>query len=144
MDAKLIEDTRGRRLAQNSCDQPCAIEKGMRIIGGKWTGSILWHLRDGPIRFNDLSRLVGGASKKMIVERLRHLEAHGLVVREVMQTAPVTVQYSLTELGQTAIALLGALQAWSDALPSEVLRSPQPASGPTATGTRPGRGGSRS
>ncbi|WP_425091298.1 winged helix-turn-helix transcriptional regulator [Tropicimonas sp. S265A] len=86
----------------------------MRILGGKWTGSILWHVRDGPVRFNDLARMVGGASKKMIADRLRHLEAHGLVTRQVMQTAPVTVQYQITEHGRTALGVLDTLRKWSE------------------------------
>jgi len=45
----------------------------MRIIGRKWTGTILWHLKDGPVRFNDLAWMIAGASKKMITERLRQL-----------------------------------------------------------------------
>nr|WP_245153073.1 helix-turn-helix domain-containing protein [Stappia taiwanensis] len=89
----------------------------MRIIGGKWTGSILWHLKDGPVRFNDLARMVGGASKKMIAERLRQLEAQGLVQREVMDTAPVSVQYQITDLGRTALGFLDELRKWSESLP---------------------------
>ncbi len=90
----------------------------MRIIGGKWTGSILWHLKDAPVRFNDLSRMVGGASKKMIAERLRQLEQQGLVRREVIGTAPVTVEYSITPFGATALGFLDALREWSEGLPS--------------------------
>ena len=41
------------------CEDPCPIERGMRIIGGKWKGSILWHLKDGPVRFNNLARMLG-------------------------------------------------------------------------------------
>ena len=50
----------------HACTEPCPIERGMRILGGKWKGSILWHLRDGPVRFNDLARQLGGASRKMV------------------------------------------------------------------------------
>ena len=75
MRARVVEDAKGRRRAFDTCLEPCAIERGMRIIGGKWTGSILWHLKDEPVRINDLARMVGGASKKMIAERLRQLEA---------------------------------------------------------------------
>ena len=64
MRARVVEDEMGRRTAEEVCTTPCAIERGMRIIGGKWTGSILWHLKDGPVRFNDLARMIGGASKK--------------------------------------------------------------------------------
>ncbi len=114
MKASVKEDAKGRRIAADPCIEPCAIEKGMRVLGGKWTGSILWHLKDEPVRFNDLSRMIGGASKKMIADRLRHLENHGLIVREVMNTAPVSVQYSVTTQGQTALAALDALRLWSE------------------------------
>ena len=117
MRARVVEDAEGRRHAHDACLEPCAIERGMRIIGGKWTGSILWHLKDGPVRFNDLSRLIGGASKKMITERLRQLEAQGLVRREVMNTAPVSVQYEITALGGTALGFLDELRQWSESLP---------------------------
>ncbi|MDE0591494.1 helix-turn-helix domain-containing protein [Halocynthiibacter sp. C4] len=99
--------------------QPCSIEDGMRIIGGKWTGSILWHLQYGPVRFNVLSRSIGGVSKKMIAERLRQLEGHGLISREVMDTAPVSVQYELTDFGRTALGFLHELEKWSRDLPKE-------------------------
>ncbi|MBO9446325.1 helix-turn-helix domain-containing protein [Ruegeria sp. R14_0] len=118
MRARIDEDAKGRRRVTDACLEPCAIERGMRIIGGKWTGSILWHLKDGPVRFNDLSRMVGGASKKMISERLRQLEDQGLVHREVMDTAPVSVQYSVTELGQTALGFLDELRRWTEKLPN--------------------------
>jgi DNA-binding HxlR family transcriptional regulator len=89
----------------------------MRIIGGKWTGSILWHLQGEPVRFNDLARMVGGASKKMITERLRQLEQQGLVRRKVVDTSPVSVEYSITPLGETALGFLDELRKWSDGLP---------------------------
>nr|WP_204115797.1 helix-turn-helix domain-containing protein [Shimia biformata] len=92
----------------------------MRIIGGKWTGSILWHLKDGPVRFNDLARMVGGASKKMITERLRQLEAQGLVSRSVLDTSPVTVHYEITEFGRTALGFLNELRKWTESLPTEL------------------------
>lgn len=88
----------------------------MRILGGKWTGSILWHLKDEPVRFNDLSRLIGGASKKMITERLRHLEAHELIERQVLDTRPVGVAYRLTPHGRTALKCLDELRRWSERL----------------------------
>ena len=76
MRARVVEDDRGRRQAQEACLEPCAIERGMRIIGGKWMGSILWHLKDEPVRFNDLARMIGGASKKMIFLVLKDLLQH--------------------------------------------------------------------
>lgn len=120
---RFIEDKNGRRQAARSCNAPCSIEQGMRILGGKWTRSILWHLQDGPFRFNGLSRVIAGASKKMLTERLRHLEDQGMVLREVLSTSPVSVQYSLTKRGCTALTLLDALREWSE----EQLPPPQAA-----------------
>ncbi|MBY6115315.1 helix-turn-helix transcriptional regulator [Mameliella alba] len=122
MEARLVDDDQGRRHVHDACLEPCAIERGMRIIGGKWTGSILWHLKDGPVRFNDLSRMIGGASKKMITERLRQLEAQGLVTRQVMDTAPVSVQYEITEFGRTALGFLDELRKWSESLPERLAK----------------------
>ena len=96
------------------CDEPCPIERGMRVLGGKWTGSILWHLRDGETRFNDLARELGGASKKMITQRLRELEENGLVKRNVIATKPIAVAYSLTSFGQSAMGILDDLAAWTE------------------------------
>ena len=88
----------------------------MRILGGKWTGSILWHLKDDAVRFNDLSRMIGGASKKMISERLKHLESHGLIAREILDTRPLGVAYRITPRGETALRCLDELRRWSESL----------------------------
>lgn len=125
MDAKIEIDSTGRRSAANACTEPCAIERGMRIIGGKWTGSILWHVKDGPVRFNDLARMIGGASKKMITERLRQLEDQGLVRREVCDTAPITVVYEITDFGRTALGFLDELRKWSEGLPGTLAAEQQ-------------------
>ncbi len=116
--ARVESDARGRKSVLNVCDEPCAIERGMRILGGKWTGSILWHLKDGPVRFNDLARMIGGASKKMITERLRQLEDQGLVTRRVLAGSPVAVEYAMTPLGMTALDFLDELRRWTEGLPA--------------------------
>ena len=94
--------------------EPCAIEKGMRLIGGKWTGSILYHLKDEPVRFNDLARKIGGASKKMVDQRLKELEARGMIHREVVSQRPVTVTYELSEFGKSALEILESVKSWSE------------------------------
>ncbi|KZY97327.1 transcriptional regulator, partial [Oleibacter sp. HI0075] len=86
-----------------------------RLIGGKWTGSIIYHLKDSPVRFNDLARMLGGASKKMIDQRLKELEARGMVERKVINDRPVAVTYELTEFGCSALEILDNLRVWSEA-----------------------------
>ncbi len=92
----------------------------MRILGGKWTGSILWHLKDEPVRFNDLARMISGASKKMIAERLRQLEGRGLIERRVLDSSPIAVEYTITPFGATALDCLDKLRLWSESLPDEL------------------------
>ncbi len=96
------------------CLSPCPIERGMRILGGKWKGSILWHLKDGPMRFNDLARQIGGASKKMVTQRLREMEDTGLVNRNVISTKPIAVAYEITDFGRTALRFLEELKKWAE------------------------------
>jgi DNA-binding HxlR family transcriptional regulator len=105
-------DDQGRKHVSNPCLEPCPIERGMRVLGGKWKGSILWHLKDGPVRFNDLARQLGGASKKMVTQRLREMEEAGLVKREVVSDRPIAVTYELTDFGRSALAFLETLKDW--------------------------------
>jgi len=87
-------------------DKPSAIESGMRLIGGKWKASIIYHLKDKPVRFNDLARMLGGASKKIVDQRLKELENEGIVLRKVVSERPIAVTYELTEFGRTALHIL--------------------------------------
>jgi DNA-binding HxlR family transcriptional regulator len=102
----------GQKKVTNSCSEPCSVERGMRVLGGKWKASILWHLKDGPVRFNDLARMLSGASKKMVDQRLKELEIQGLVTREVISDRPIAVAYEITEFGRTALDLLTRLKEW--------------------------------
>lgn len=104
----------GQKKVINPCGEPCSVERGMRMLGGKWKASILWHLQDGPVRFNDLSRMLGGASKKMVDQRLKELESQGLVIREVISDRPIAVTYEITEFGCTALDILKRLKDWSE------------------------------
>ena len=97
------------------CLEPCPIERGMRLLGGKWKGSILWHLQDGPVRFNELARRMGGASRKMVDQRLKELEAMGLVERRVQNERPIAVTYEITPFGRSALGILEQLRAWTEA-----------------------------
>lgn len=96
------------------CEGPCPIERGMRVIGGKWKGSILWHLKDGPVRFNDLSRMLGGATRKIVNDRLKEMEGQGLVVRRVLRDRPIAVTYEITDFGRSTLVVLDQLREWAE------------------------------
>ena len=114
MKSYVTTDSRGRKSAPDACTEPCSIEKGMRLIGGKWKGSIIYHLKDCPVRFNDLVRMLGGASKRMVDLRLKELEAEGMVIRRVISERPIAVTYELTSFGRSALKILDDLRIWSE------------------------------
>lgn len=72
----------------------------LRVLSGPWTIAILWVLRqNGPTRFGELRRKVGGISARVLTERLRRLEAAGLVDRDYRPTVPPQVIYGLSARG---------------------------------------------
>lgn len=85
----------------------------MRIIGNKWTGSILWHLKDQPMRFNEIARQLAGASKKVLAERLKAMEENKLITRDVISSKPVAVQYKIAARGLSALTILEELKKWT-------------------------------
>ena len=115
MESRVKTDSKGRKSVIEPCLEPCPIERGMRILGGKWKGSILWHLKDEPVRFNDLTRMLGGASKKMVDQRLKEMEKEGLIVRNVLSERPIAVTYQATEFGKSALNILNSLKTWTEA-----------------------------
>ena len=86
----------------------------MELIGRRWTGAILRVLINGPQRFNALLTEVPGLSDRLLSERLRELEAEGLVARHVLPGPPVRVEYELTERGQDLDRVIRAISAWAE------------------------------
>ena len=90
-----------------------AVSEVLARIGDKWTVYVVALLSDGPMRFNEIRRSVGGISQRMLTLTLRGLERDGLVTRTVFPTIPPRVDYELTELGSTLIGTLTALGDWA-------------------------------
>ncbi|WP_312594347.1 winged helix-turn-helix transcriptional regulator [Comamonas terrigena] len=78
----------------------CSVEEAMRLLGGRWRLLIVSYLVDGPKRFNALRRDMPGISQRSLTLDLRALEESGLVQRTVWPTAPVRVDYALTQDGE--------------------------------------------
>jgi DNA-binding HxlR family transcriptional regulator len=85
----------------------------IELIGKRWSGAILSALGQRPMRFGELIHSVPGMSDRLLSERLRELEAEGLVERSVEEDAPVRVTYSLTGKGAELKPVLGELKSWA-------------------------------
>ena len=93
------------------------------MVGDKWTVLIVVLLGDGPKRFNEIKRMVGGISQRMLTFTLRGLERDGLVTRTVFPTSPQRVEYELTKLGSSLWKAVEPLGSWASAHASEILAS---------------------
>ena len=82
-------------------------------VGDKWSVFVIMMLFDGPKRFNELKRSIGGISQRMLTLTLRGLERDGLVTRTVFPTIPPRVDYALTPLGRDLLQPVSALGAWA-------------------------------
>jgi len=82
-------------------------------IGDKWTVLVVMMLADGPRRFNELKRSIGGVSQRMLTLTLRGLERDGMVTRTIYPTIPPRVEYQLTDLGHSLRVPVDALGNWA-------------------------------
>ena len=90
-------------------------------LADKWSLLIVKVLKQGPCRFNQLRREIEGISQKALSQTLHKLERDGLVNRKAFPTVPVTVEYSLTDLGGTLPELIEPLVSWSETHIEKVL-----------------------
>lgn len=88
------------------------VTEALARAGDKWTIQIVMQLENGPQRFSELRRNVGGISQKMLALTLRGLERDGFVSRTVYPTKPPSVDYSLTDLGREMVVPVRALGVW--------------------------------
>jgi DNA-binding HxlR family transcriptional regulator len=85
----------------------------IELIGARWTGAILRVLFTDQHRYAQIKAAVPGLSDTMLAERLRTLEADGLVERRVIPSSPVQVEYHLTDKGLDLAPVLEAVVSWS-------------------------------
>jgi DNA-binding HxlR family transcriptional regulator len=86
----------------------------IELIGRRWTGAILRAMLSGEARFSDIASVVPGLSDRLLSERLKELEAEGIVMRTVVASTPVRVDYALTEKGQALSEVIAAVSTWAE------------------------------
>ena len=86
----------------------------VELVGRRWTGVILRSLLSGPARFHEIRESIPDISDRMLSERLRELEAEGIVTRSVIPETPVRVEYALTEKGRALETAIVALGKWAE------------------------------
>jgi len=98
----------------------CPVARSADIIADRWTLLILRNLSlDGPQRFQDFAKALDGISPTTLSARLKSLQEHGLIAREVIDTHPPRTLYALTDLGLNVRPVLKALHQFGSALPGK-------------------------
>jgi len=114
------EHTRVSDIQSHDCRAVSAI---LQRIGDKWSVLIISRLGEGPRRFNEIKRMIGGISQRMLTLTLRNLERDGLVSRTVTPSVPPRVDYALTALGRDLLGPISALGEWAIANQSCILEA---------------------
>ena len=91
----------------------CPSEFTLHMLGGKWKTVILCYLKQQPLRYADLRRLIPTLSDKMLTERLADLSEHGLVAKKRLAGQPRDV-YVLTPTGKSLGLALGEIYRWGE------------------------------
>ena len=102
---------------EGACRETASV---LERIGDKWTVFVIVSLKDGPLRFTELKRVLGAVSQKVLTTTLRGLERDGFVTRTVTPTIPPRVDYELTKLGRDVLVPLDALAAFAIARRGDV------------------------
>jgi DNA-binding HxlR family transcriptional regulator len=88
-------------------------QQALNMLSRRWVGLIVRVLQPGPMRFNELAAKLQVVADRVLAERLRDLEAEGVVRREVFVGSPVRVEYRLTPKGLALAPVLDAIEVWS-------------------------------
>ncbi len=89
-------------------------EDAFELLGKRWTGLIIRTLLNGQKRFSEISTSIPNLSARMLTERFKELETHGIVSRTVYPETPVRIEYELTEKGKDLGKVMDEVQRWAD------------------------------
>lgn len=91
---------------------PCPIDATLSVIDGRWKGTILWRLLDGPMRTSELRKSIPDITERMLLRHLRDMTQSGILYRHQEPGLPLLVRYSLTPYGITLVPVLDVLCTW--------------------------------
>ena len=93
---------------------PAEVRATASLLERRWQLSIIYAAISGALRFNEFAEAIAGISPRMLSERLRDLEAAGLIERTVLPTSPPTVEYRLTRRGERLGPVIEAMRAYAE------------------------------
>jgi len=107
--------------SRTASDRPgahCPAEHVLEFLSGKWRPMVIYWLREGPMRFNELQRRLGAITHRTLSKTLKDMEADGLVSRKDYGEIPPRVDYALSGRGRSLMPVLEAMERWAQDHPA--------------------------
>ena len=101
-------------LTQEELFGKCPYATAQKILSGKWSLIILYHLSENTLRFNQLQKLLPDITQATLTKQLRTLEEYGMIIRTVYPQIPPKVEYKLSDIGNDFSQVLNSVKIWSD------------------------------
>ncbi len=98
-------------VSKKECSE-CPIDAMLTVVDGRWKGTILWRLTEGPMRTSELRRSIPGITERMLIRHLREMVEDGILVRRQEEGLPPCVRYSISRYGRTLAPVLESMCAW--------------------------------
>jgi DNA-binding HxlR family transcriptional regulator len=92
----------------------CGLDLVKEVLYGKWKIHLIYFISQGIKRPGELQRTIPGATRRVLNVQLNQLEEHELISKRIYAELPPKVEYSLTDLGQSALPVIAALGKWGD------------------------------
>ena len=90
------------------------LNNALKLISGKWKIKIIEKLINKPIRFSKLKKDLDTITSQMLSKQLKEMENDTLVKRKVVKSKPITVEYSLTQFGNSSLPIIRSLVKWGN------------------------------
>ena len=90
----------------------CPIDAMLSVIDGRWKGTILWRLSEGPLRTSELRRSIPDITERMLIRHLQDLVRDRILLRQQENTLPPCVRYSSSKYGWTLVPVLETICEW--------------------------------
>ena len=90
----------------------CPIDAMLSVIDGRWKGTILWRLSNGPMRTSELRRSIPEITERMLIRHLHELVHDGIIIRVQEKAMPPRVYYSISDYGWTLVPVLETICIW--------------------------------
>jgi DNA-binding HxlR family transcriptional regulator len=106
-----VEENQDMAVSKKEMSQ-CPIDAMLSVIDGRWKGTILWRLSDGPMRTSELRRSIPEITERMLIRHLQELVRDGILIRRQEKTVPPCVRYSISKYGMTLAPVLETVCMW--------------------------------